>query len=102
MNRCFQAALAAAGLVAFAGQAGAADVRLPPSLTAFGAAGNISPSSATALSDAALRGPASRISQDILAGDPVTLRTSFGSATMPHEFRRQRRAQRPACGGYGL
>ena len=86
MNRCFQAALAAAGLVALAGQAGAEDVRLPPSLTAFGAAGNISPASATAFPEAALRGPASRISQDVLAADPVMLQTSFGSAAMPHDF----------------
>jgi hypothetical protein len=86
MNRCFQAALVAAGLAALAGQAGAADMRLPPSLTAFGAAGNISPTSAAAFPEAALQGPTSRISEDVLAGDPLTLQTSFGSAAMPHDF----------------
>ena len=86
MNRCFQAALAAAGLVALAGGAGAAEMRLPPSLTAFGAVGNISPASATAFPEAALQGPASRVSQGVLAGDPITLQTSFGSATMPQDF----------------
>ena len=83
MNRFFQAALFAAGLAAFAGRAGAADMRLPPGLTAFGAASAIS---ATALPEAALEGPASRTSQDILAADPVLLKTSFGAATAPQDF----------------
>ncbi len=86
MNRCFQAAFFAAGLVAFAGQAGAAELHLPPSLTAFGAAENVSVSSAATLSDTVLAGPASRLSQDALAGEPLTLRTSFGTASTLHDF----------------
>ena len=86
MNRCFQAALVAAGLVAFAGQAGAADLRLPPSLTAFGATGNIAPFTATTLSQSELRGPAYRTGQDALAGDPIRLSTSFGTATRSRQF----------------
>ena len=74
MNRCFQAALAAAGLVAFAGQAGAAEMRLPPSLTAFGASESIAPFTATTLSEADVRGPAYRTSQDALAGDRKSTR----------------------------
>ena len=73
MKRCFQAALAAAGLIAFAGQAGAAELRLPPSLTAFGATGNIAPFTATALSQSEQRGPSFRTGQDALAGDPIRL-----------------------------
>jgi len=86
MKRCFQAALAAAGLIAFAGQAGAAELRLPPSLTAFGATGNIAPFTATALSQSEQRGPSFRTGQDALAGDPIRLNTSFGAATKPHQF----------------
>lgn len=86
MNRCFQAALVAAGLVAFAGQAGAAELRLPPSLTAFGATANIAPFTATTLSQSELRGPAYRTGQDALAGDPIRLNTSSGTATTPHQF----------------
>src|SRR4051812_27306002 len=85
MNRCFQAAFIAAGLVAFMGQAGAVETRLPPSLTVFGATGSITPT-ATTLSEADLRGPAYRTGQDALAGDPIGLRTSFGTATKPHQF----------------
>jgi hypothetical protein len=61
-------------------------MRLPSSLTAFGAAGNISTSSAAMLPDAALAGPASRISHDILAADPVMLQTTFGTAIAPRDF----------------
>jgi hypothetical protein len=86
MNRCFQAALVAAGLVALAGQAGAVETRLPPSLTAFGASGRIMPITATILSESDLRGPVYRTSQDALAGDPIRLNTSFGTATKPHQF----------------
>jgi len=86
MNRCFQAALAAAGLVALMGRAGAEELRLPPSLTAFGAPAGSTPISATLIPDAALQGPASRVSQDILAAEPVTLATSFGTATTRQDF----------------
>ena len=86
MNRCFQAALVAAGLVAFTGRASAAELRLPPSLTVFGASGNVAPFTAAKLSDADARGPAYRTSQDALAGDPIRLNTSFGAATTPHQF----------------
>ncbi|MES2255215.1 MAG: hypothetical protein V4559_09255 [Pseudomonadota bacterium] len=86
MNRCFQAALVAAGLVALAGQAGAVETRLPPSLTAFGASAPITPFTAAILSEADLRGPAYRTSQDALGSDPVRLSTSFGTAAKPHQF----------------
>lgn len=86
MKRCFQAALVAAGLVAFAGQAGAAELRLPPSLTAFGATESVAPFTATALSQADARGPSYRTGQDAFAGDPIRLNTSFGAATRPHQF----------------
>jgi hypothetical protein len=86
MKRLLQAALAVAGLAAFMGQAGAADVRLPPSLTAFGATTDISTPSAANLPEAALRGPASRLGQDALAGEPLTLHTSFGTASLPRGF----------------
>ena len=86
MNRLCQVALAAAGLLTFTGQAGAAEMRLPSSLTAFGAAGNISVSSAAMLPDAALAGPESRVSHDVLAADPVMLQTTFGAAMAPRDF----------------
>jgi len=86
MKRLLQAALAAAGLAALMGQAGAADMRLPPSLTAFGATGTIAPPSAAGLPVSALRGPAARNGQDALAGEPLTLHTSFGTASLPRGF----------------
>ena len=86
MNRFLKAALVAAGFVAFCGQAGAADLHLPASLTAFGAAGNVAIPSASALPEVALRGPAARFSQNALAGDPLVLKTSFGGAAVPHDF----------------
>lgn len=84
MSRFFLVALAAAGFVAFTGQAGAADLRLPQSLTAFGADAPIS--SAAALPDAALAGPSSRISQDIFASTPTVIQASFGTVTPPQPF----------------
>ena len=84
MSRFFLVALAAAGFVAFSGQAGAADLRLPQSLTAFGADAPIP--SAAALPDAALSGPASRFSRDIFADTPTVIRTSFGTVTPPQPF----------------
>ena len=61
-------------------------MRLPPSLTAFGASGNTAILSAAALSASDLQGPASRASQDVLAAEPATLKTSFGTASMPQDF----------------
>jgi len=84
MNRFFLVALAAAGFVAFTGQAGAADLRLPQSLTAFGADAPIP--SAAALPDAALQGPSSRFGQDIFASTPTVIQTSFGTVTAPQPF----------------
>jgi hypothetical protein len=86
MKRYLQAALCAAGLAAFAGAAGAAELRLPPSLTAFGASAGTAIPSASAFAESQLGGPASRMSQDVLAGEPLTLKTSFGIATMPQDF----------------
>ena len=86
MKRCLQAALCVAGLAAFAGGAGAAELRLPPSLTAFGAPANTAIPSASAFAESAMQGPASRMSQDILAAEPITLKTSFGTVTAPQDF----------------
>lgn len=86
MKYIFQAALAAAGLVALVGQAVAEEPRLPPSLTSFGASQSDQLLSAATLPESALRGPSSRVSHDILSADPIVLKTSFGTATMPHDF----------------
>src|SRR5215469_15718984 len=84
MRRVFQVALAAAGCLAFAGNAGAADLRLPASLTAFGADSPIP--SAAALSAAALEGPSSRMAEDLFSATPTTIATSFGTVTPPQNF----------------
>ena len=86
MKRYLRAALCVAGLVAFAGGAGAAEMRLPPSLTAFGASGKTAIPSASAFAESLVGGPASRVSQDVLAAEPITLKTSFGTAAMPQDF----------------
>ena len=86
MKRSLQAALCVAGLAAFAGEAGAAELRLPPSLTAFGASGDTAIPSASAFAESALQGPVSRQSQDILAAEPITLKTSFGTVTTRNDF----------------
>ena len=86
MKRCLQAALCVAGLVACAGGAGAAELRLPPSLTAFAASGNTAVPSASAFAESALQGPDSRTSHDILSAEPVTLKTSFGAVAAPQDF----------------
>jgi hypothetical protein len=84
MTRFFRVALVAAGFAAFAGQAGAAELRLPASLTAFGADKPIP--SAAALPEAALQGPAQRFSENVFQAAPAMLATSFGSVTPPHNF----------------
>lgn len=61
-------------------------MRLPPSLTAFGASGNTAIPSASAFAGSALQGPASRQSEDVLAAEPITLKTSFGAVTAPRDF----------------
>ena len=86
MKRSLQAALCVAGLAAFAGEAGAAELRLPPSLTAFGASGDTAIPSASAFAESVVQGPVSRQSQDILAAEPITLKTSFGTATTRSDF----------------
>jgi hypothetical protein len=86
MKHIFQAALVAAGLVAFMGQAGAEELRLPSSLTSFGAAQDSPALSAASLPDAALQGPSSRVSRNIFAADPIVLKTGFGTVSMPHDF----------------
>lgn len=84
MRRFLQVALVAAGFAAFAGQAGAAELRLPPSLTAFGA--NLPIPSAAALPDAALQGPTARLSEDVLQATPTLIATSFGSIVQRQRF----------------
>ena len=81
MTRFFRAALVAAGFAAFAGQAGAAESRLPASLTAFGANKPIA-----ALPEAALQGPAQRFSENVFQTAPAMLATSFGTVAPPHNF----------------
>jgi len=84
MRRFLQVALVAAGFAAFLGQAGAAESRLPPSLTAFGADRPIP--SAAALPDVALQGPVSRLAEDVLQATPTMIATSFGSIVPPQNF----------------
>jgi hypothetical protein len=84
MRRVFQVALAAAGFVAFAGQAGAAELRLPASLTAFGADSPIP--SAAALPAEALQGPASRTAENVFSVAPTAIATSFGTVTPPQNY----------------
>ena len=84
MTRFFGVALVAAGLAAFAGQAGAAESHLPASLTAFGADSPIP--SAAALPEAALQGPSARYSEAVFQAAPAMLATSFGTITPPHSF----------------
>ncbi|HUO02341.1 MAG TPA: hypothetical protein VMU31_06155 [Rhizomicrobium sp.] len=84
MRGFLQVALVAAGFAAFAGQAGAAESRLPASLTAFGANGPIP--SAAALPEAALQGPSSRLATDVLQATPTPIATSFGTITPPQNF----------------
>ena len=86
MKHILQAALCAAGLVACVGTAGAAELRLPPSLTAIGASSDTPIPSASTFAASLVGGPASRMSQDVLASEPVTLKTSFGTVTMPQDF----------------
>lgn len=84
MRRSLQVALAAAGFAAFMGQAGAAELRLPASLTAFGA--NKPIPSAAALPEAALQGPSSRLAEDVFQETPAVIPTSFGTVTPPQNF----------------
>jgi hypothetical protein len=84
MTRFFWVALVAAGFAAFSGQAGAAELRLPASLTAFGADKPIP--SAAALPEAALQGPVQRFSDNVFQAAPAMLATSFGTIVPPHSF----------------
>lgn len=83
MKRVLTAALIAAGLAAFGGEAGAADLRVPVSLTSFGAAQAIS---SYRMSAAGLAlGPAATSSTDRFAGAAV-MPVAFGGATLPQSF----------------
>ncbi|HKD48038.1 MAG TPA: hypothetical protein VKB67_10160 [Rhizomicrobium sp.] len=84
MRRVFQVALAVAGCIVFAGNAGAADSHVPASLTAFGADSPIP--SAAALPAGALEGPSSRTAEDLFSAAPTTIATSFGTVTPPQNF----------------
>ena len=84
MRRFLQVALIATGFAAFGGQAGAAEAHLPASLTAFGASSPIP--SAAALPEAALRGPSSRLAEDVFQATPTLIATNFGTITPPQNF----------------
>jgi len=84
MKGFFQVACIAAGLAAFADQASAAEMRLPASLTAFGADSPIP--SAAALPDAAMQGPTSRFAEDVFQATPSVIPTSFGTVTPPENY----------------
>jgi hypothetical protein len=84
MKRVLTAAVLAAGLAAFGGGAGAADLRVPVSLTSFGAAQAIS---SYRMSAAGLAlGPAATNSTNPFAGTAVVMPVAFGGAVLPQSF----------------
>ena len=82
MKQVLTAALVAAGLAAFGARAGAAELRVPVSLTSFGAAQAIS---SYQMSAAAL-GPQATLSRNLFAGQPEVMPVAFGGAVLPQSF----------------
>jgi hypothetical protein len=74
----------AAGFAAFGAQAGAEDLRLPVSLTSFGAAQAISSYQMSAA--AVALGPAQTFSVNAFAGSPLVLPVAYGSAALAPSF----------------
>ncbi len=84
MKKLWTTALLAAGLAALGAQAGADELRVPLSLTSFGAAQVIS---SYRMSAAALTlGPAETFSQNPFAGSASVLPVAYGNAVMPQSF----------------
>ena len=84
MKKVLTAAIIAAGLAVFGGEAGAAELRVPVSLTSFGAAQAIS---SYRMSAAGLAlGPAATSSANPFAGSAAVMPVAFGGATLPQSF----------------
>ena len=84
MKRVLTAAMLVAGLAAFGAGAGAAELRLPVSLTSFGAAQVISSYQMSAAGLAL--GPSATQSSNPFAGAAVVMPVAFGGATLPGSF----------------
>ena len=84
MKQVLTAAFVAAGLAAFGARAGAEELRIPASLTSFGAAQSLAsyPTSAAGL----VLGPAQTFSSNIFAGSAVELPVAYGGAVLPESF----------------
>ena len=80
MKRVLTAASIAAGLAAFGARAGAEEMRVPASLTSFGAV-----QTNQALSAAAL-GPIQTFSQNVFGGNATELAVSYGRTIAPQSF----------------
>ncbi len=84
MRRVLTAAMLAAGFCAFGAGAGADELRLPVSLTSFGAAQAISSYQMSAAGLAL--GPQATHSGNPFAGQAVVVPVAFGGATLPGSF----------------
>ena len=84
MKQVLTAAFVAAGLAAFGVRAGADELRIPASLTSFGAPQTLSSYSSSAAG--LVLGPAQTSSGNIFAGGVVELPVIYGGAVQPQSF----------------
>ena len=84
MKKLLTAAIVAAGFAAFGAQAGAAELRVPVSLTSFGAAQAISSYQMSAAG--LVLGPAQTSSHNPFAGGAVELPVVYGGTVLPQSF----------------
>src|ERR1700733_1525543 len=84
MKQVLTAAFVAAGLAAFGVRAGAEELRVPVSLTSFGAAQEISSYQMSAAG--LVLGPAQTFSHNAFAGSAVELPVAYGGAILPESF----------------
>jgi hypothetical protein len=84
MKQVLTAAFVAAGLAAFGVRAGAEELRVPVSLTSFGAAQEISSYQMSAAG--LVLGPAQTFSHNAFAGGAVELPVVYGGAILPESF----------------
>jgi hypothetical protein len=84
MKQVLTAAFVAAGLAAFGARAGADELRVPVSLTSFGAAQKISSYQMSAAG--LVLGPAQTSSGNAFAGSAVQLPVVYGGAVLPESF----------------
>jgi hypothetical protein len=84
MKQVLTAAFVAAGLAAFGARAGADELRIPASLTSFGAPQTLSSYSSSAAG--LVLGPAQTYSGNIFAGGVVELPVIYGGAVQPQSF----------------